>query len=40
MDLKDNYNSKKFLTNMGIYQRAEIIVKNQNFLKKQIFIID
>jgi hypothetical protein len=25
---------------MGIKQRAEIISKNQNFLKKQIFIID
>jgi NADH dehydrogenase [ubiquinone] 1 alpha subcomplex assembly factor 7 len=33
--LKDNLiNQKKFLINMGIKQRAEIISKNQSFLKK------
>ena len=31
---------KEFLTKMGINERAEIIAKNQNFLKKQIFITD
>ena len=39
--LKNNITTqKKFLTKMGIKQRAEIISQNLNFLKKQTSIID